>query len=117
MRSKCTRSAGSAPAGCSGAPRSGLVPSWTHAQNVAWRHPERVTETTVDQLAEAVLRLLGVPAPEAARLGALPLPPPTRGNGWVGTPRCERGRRQVASPSGRASGCRTVPDLVDIVAS
>ena len=39
------------------------------------RHPERVTETTVDQLAEAVLRLLGVPAPEAARLAALPLPP------------------------------------------
>jgi AcrR family transcriptional regulator len=30
------------------------------------RHPERVTESTVDQLAEAVLRLLGVPAPEAA---------------------------------------------------
>jgi len=39
------------------------------------RHPERVTETTVDQLAEAELRLLGVPADEAARLGALPLPP------------------------------------------
>jgi hypothetical protein len=39
------------------------------------RHPERITETTVDQLAEAVLRLLGVPAPEAARLAALPLPP------------------------------------------
>ena len=39
------------------------------------RHPERVTETTVDHLAEAVLRLLGVPAPEAARLIALPLPP------------------------------------------
>jgi len=38
------------------------------------RHPERVTETAVDQLAEAVLRLLGVPAPEAARLAALPLP-------------------------------------------
>jgi len=40
------------------------------------RHPERVDETTVDQLAEAVLRMLGVPAPEAARLAAL-LPPPT----------------------------------------
>ena len=38
------------------------------------RHPERVTETTVDQLAEADLRLLGVPAGEAARLAALPLP-------------------------------------------
>jgi hypothetical protein len=39
------------------------------------RHPERVTEATVDQLAEAELRLLGVPADEAARLTALPLPP------------------------------------------
>ena len=39
------------------------------------RHPERVTQTTVDQLAEAELRLLGVPADEAARLAALPLPP------------------------------------------
>jgi len=38
------------------------------------RHPERITKTAVDQLAEAVLRLLGVPAPEAARLAALPLP-------------------------------------------
>ncbi len=38
------------------------------------RHPDRVTETTVDQLAEAELRLLGVPADEAARLTALPLP-------------------------------------------
>jgi len=42
---------------------------------ICQRHPERITETTVDQLAEAVLRLLGVPAPEAARLAALPLPP------------------------------------------
>jgi AcrR family transcriptional regulator len=38
------------------------------------RHPERITETAVDQLAEAVLRLLGVPAPDAARLAALHLP-------------------------------------------
>jgi AcrR family transcriptional regulator len=38
------------------------------------RHPERITESSVDQLAEAVLRLLGVPAHEAARLAALPLP-------------------------------------------
>ena len=38
------------------------------------RHPERVTETTVDQLAEADLRMLGVPAGEAARLVTLPLP-------------------------------------------
>jgi AcrR family transcriptional regulator len=39
------------------------------------RHPDRVTEATVDQLTEAELRLLGVPAGEAARLTALPLPP------------------------------------------
>ena len=39
------------------------------------RHPERVDEATVDQLTEAELRLLGVPAGEAARLAALPLPP------------------------------------------
>ena len=38
------------------------------------QHPERITETAVDELAEAVLRLLGVPASEAARLAALPLP-------------------------------------------
>jgi AcrR family transcriptional regulator len=38
------------------------------------RHPERIDETTVDQLAEAMLRLLGVPAPEAARLAAVALP-------------------------------------------
>jgi AcrR family transcriptional regulator len=38
------------------------------------RHPERVTEAAVDQLAEAELRLLGVPADEAARLVTAPLP-------------------------------------------
>jgi AcrR family transcriptional regulator len=38
------------------------------------RHPDSVTEATVDQLAEAELRLLGVPADEAARLAAGPLP-------------------------------------------
>jgi AcrR family transcriptional regulator len=38
------------------------------------RHPERVTEAAVDQLAEAVLRLLGVTAPEATRIAALDLP-------------------------------------------
>jgi AcrR family transcriptional regulator len=38
------------------------------------RHPNRVDETSVDQLAEATLRLLGVPAPEAARLASLSLP-------------------------------------------
>ena len=38
------------------------------------RSPERVNETTVDRLAEALLRMLGIPAPEAARLVALPLP-------------------------------------------
>ncbi len=38
------------------------------------RHPERVTEAAVDQLTEAELRLLGVPADEAARLVTSPLP-------------------------------------------
>jgi AcrR family transcriptional regulator len=39
------------------------------------RQPDDIEETSVDQLAEAILRLLGVPADEAARLAALPLPP------------------------------------------
>jgi AcrR family transcriptional regulator len=39
------------------------------------QHPERVTDASAGQLAEAVLRMLGVPAPEAARLAVLPLPP------------------------------------------
>ena len=50
----------------------GLLGLWLLCQ----RHPARVTEATVDQFAEAELRLLGVPAGEAARLVALPLPPP-----------------------------------------
>jgi AcrR family transcriptional regulator len=39
------------------------------------RDPQRVDEIVVDHLAEAELRLLGVPADEAARLVAAPLPP------------------------------------------
>ena len=39
------------------------------------RHPERVDESSVDQLTEACLRLLGVPDFEAARLVASCLPP------------------------------------------
>ena len=39
------------------------------------RHPDRIGQDAVDQLAEAILRLLGVPAPEAAHLATLPLPP------------------------------------------
>ena len=42
---------------------------------ICQRHPDRVDENAVDQLAEAELRLLGVPADEAARLVAVPLPP------------------------------------------
>jgi hypothetical protein len=42
---------------------------------ICQRHPGRVDETAVDQLAEAELRLLGIPADEAARLAAVPLPP------------------------------------------
>jgi AcrR family transcriptional regulator len=38
------------------------------------RRPGHINEASVDQLAESVLRLLGVPAPEAAHLAALPLP-------------------------------------------
>jgi AcrR family transcriptional regulator len=39
------------------------------------RQPEPVDESSVDQLAEACLRLLGVPSSEAARLVASCLPP------------------------------------------
>jgi hypothetical protein len=39
------------------------------------QHPGLLDEGAVDQFAEAVMRLLGVPAPEAARLAGLPLPP------------------------------------------
>jgi AcrR family transcriptional regulator len=39
------------------------------------RHPGRIDETTVDRLGEALLRLLGLPDHEAARVAALPLPP------------------------------------------
>ena len=39
------------------------------------RHPERVDESTVDDLAEACLRLLGLRAAEARRLARRPLPP------------------------------------------
>ena len=39
------------------------------------RHPELVEESSVDELAEASLRLLGVRVSEAKRLARLPLPP------------------------------------------
>jgi AcrR family transcriptional regulator len=39
------------------------------------RDPAHVKEASVDQLTEAVLRLLGVQAAEATRLASLPLPP------------------------------------------
>jgi AcrR family transcriptional regulator len=38
------------------------------------RHPDRVDESAVDQLTEALLRLLGISAREATRLATLPLP-------------------------------------------
>ena len=38
------------------------------------RHPERLEESSVDELAEACLRLLGLPAAKARRLAGLPLP-------------------------------------------
>jgi AcrR family transcriptional regulator len=37
-------------------------------------HPDRIDEASVDQLAEAILRLLGVPDAEAKRIAALNLP-------------------------------------------
>jgi len=40
------------------------------------RHPERVAESSVDELAEACLRLLGLRASEARRLARLALPRP-----------------------------------------
>jgi AcrR family transcriptional regulator len=39
------------------------------------RHPDEVDETSVDDLARALLRLLGIPDDEAARIVALDLPP------------------------------------------
>jgi AcrR family transcriptional regulator len=38
------------------------------------RHPDRVDETSVDQLTEALLRLLGISAREATKLATRPLP-------------------------------------------
>jgi AcrR family transcriptional regulator len=38
------------------------------------RQPGHIDETAADRLTEAILRLLGLPADEAARLAALPLP-------------------------------------------
>jgi hypothetical protein len=42
-------------------------------------HPDRMNEQVVDQLAEAILRLLGVPASDATRLATLPIP---ERDGW-----------------------------------
>ena len=46
----------------------------TASEEVLERWGQLIDRATVDQLAEAELRLLGVPADEAARLTALPLP-------------------------------------------
>jgi AcrR family transcriptional regulator len=62
------------------------------------RQPERADEASVDQLAEACLRLLGVPASEAARLAASSLAP---GRGAMTA--CPRGD---APPPVRAAHCR-----------
>jgi AcrR family transcriptional regulator len=37
-------------------------------------HPDQIDEAAVDQVAEAILRMLGVPAPEAKRIAARELP-------------------------------------------
>jgi AcrR family transcriptional regulator len=47
------------------------------------RNPERVTETAVDELTEACLRLLGLPAAQARRLAHRRLPNPS----WPAAPR------------------------------
>jgi len=39
------------------------------------RHPERVRQESVDELAEACLRLLGLSGSEAKQISRLPLPP------------------------------------------
>ena len=39
------------------------------------RDPGHIEKGSVDELAEALLRLLGVPASEATRLAGTPLPP------------------------------------------
>ena len=61
----------------------GLAPRALRDIQAGWRerHPEHVDEASVDQLAEACLRLLGVPASEAARLVASSLPPAGRSAG------------------------------------
>jgi AcrR family transcriptional regulator len=41
---------------------------------VRQRHPERIDEAAVDQLAEATLRMFGIPAREAKRIAARKLP-------------------------------------------
>jgi AcrR family transcriptional regulator len=38
------------------------------------RHPKRINETAADHLAEAILRMLGVPAPEAKKIATTELP-------------------------------------------
>jgi AcrR family transcriptional regulator len=53
----------------------GLAPRALRDIRSRERHPERVDESSVDQLTEACLRLLGVPGFEAARLVASGLPP------------------------------------------
>ncbi len=62
VRSRWTRSAGSAPGGGWGAPRSGLIPSWTHAQKVC-----------IDL--DRVARVIGVGLDQPAR----PEPPSSAG--------------------------------------
>ena len=88
------------------------------------RHPERVEESSVDELAEACLRLLGLPAAKARRLAGLPLPPPSLGDAGPmsppnGAPRTraemlEAGRALRARVPRRAHGRWTAsPDRPD----
>jgi AcrR family transcriptional regulator len=60
-------------------PDAGIAPSAVAGGLLALlrqseRHPEHAGQAIVDELAEGMLRMLGIPAAEAARLAALPLP-------------------------------------------
>jgi AcrR family transcriptional regulator len=66
-------------AGCFTVPDAGIALSAVAGGLLALlrppeRHPAHAGQALVDQLAEGMLRMLGIPAAEAARLAALPLP-------------------------------------------
>ena len=71
------------------------------------RHPERITEASVDQLAEAELRLLGVPAgepPASPPSRSLPLTPGNSCDAPGNSRDDAAGRIPSATPGGRGAG-------------